>query len=81
MGAFLNEFRWNKTTQMGKCPNCASDVIKIRQHKRAEEGMWDEGDLVECECCSHEGVIETNFPEGSLDKTAFIVWDQVESPV
>lgn len=80
MGAYLSDFVWNKTIHMGKCPCCDSDVIKIRQHRKAEEGQWMDGDLVECECCSHEGVIELHAPEGwpPGEGIARITWDSVE---
>lgn len=82
MGAFLNEFVWIKTTRMGFCPNCNSDVIKIRQHKKCEPEVWEEGDLVKCQCCSHEGVVELHYgPElPPRDPIARIVWDATDLP-
>ena len=81
MGAFRNEFTWNVTRNLSTCPNCASDVIKVRQHRNAEEGAWEDGDLVECQCCSHEGVVELYAGEGCprAERTARVEWDATDS--
>lgn len=79
MGAFRNQFIWNITSNLTTCPNCASDVVKVRQDRREEEGHWQDGDLVECQCCSHEGVVELYAGEGCppAEMTAKVTWDEV----
>lgn len=76
MGAYSSQFIWNVSSNLSVCPNCFSDVVKVRQLRGVEEGKWEEGDMVECQCCSHEGVIEL-YPSASNPKESIarVEWD------
>lgn len=82
MSCSTRDFYWSKTTRMGTCPTCGSDVLKIRQHKKCDEGMYEDGDLVECQCCSSEGVVELHYGSELPPKEplAIVKWDEQEVP-